>query len=215
MGRLAKHRSLAQQAAASRERSLKYIRSPQGQIARAASRRPAHRRKQVPVPPSILPDVPTPTPRMVELHGQALPVEEPLFQEALRSPDALDESDLPRWKHEPPFVEDEETTDPFSPAYLAFTKLLAVVLHGVRLREQNARDVQLCEAVETKGRDAVVAQLQEEVTALWGSWERVDTLLRARKYHPYHQSREYTMFEHYLQWLARTIFHLTYLRFLS
>ncbi|KAJ7078553.1 hypothetical protein B0H15DRAFT_954452 [Mycena belliarum] len=214
MGRRAKHRSLAQQAAASRESSLKYIRSPQGQIARAAPRRQAHPRKQVPPPPSIVPNVPTPTQRMVELYSQVLPLDEPLFKEALRSPDALDESDLARWKEEPPFVEDEDTTDPFTTGYLAFTKSLVAVVHGVRLREQNTRDVELREAIQTKGRDAVVAQLQQEVTALWGCWERVDTLLRTRKYHPYHQSREFTMLEHYLQWLARTIFHLTYLRFL-
>ncbi|KAJ7091548.1 hypothetical protein B0H15DRAFT_799982 [Mycena belliarum] len=201
---------------ASRESSLKYIRSPQyrGQSARAASRRPAHRRKQAPPPPSIFPNVPKPIQRMVELYSQALPFDEPLFKEALRSPDALDESDLARWKEEPPFIEDNDTTDPFSTTYLAFTKSLGVVLHGIRLREQNTRDIELREAVATKGQDVVVAQLQQEVTGLWGSWERADALLRARKYHPYHHSREYMMLEHYLQWLARTIFHLTYLRFL-
>ncbi|KAJ7794791.1 hypothetical protein B0H14DRAFT_2621635 [Mycena olivaceomarginata] len=209
------HRTLAQQATASRNSSLKYIRSPHGQNTRAASRRPERRRKGARAPPSTLPDVPTPTQRMVELYRQALPSDEPLFKEALRSPDAVDESDLARWKEEPPFVEDEDATDPYSAAYLSFTKSLAAVLHGVRLREQNAEDIQLREAVYTKGRGVVMHQLQQTVTTLWSRWARVETLLGEGKYHPYHQSREYTMLEHYVQWLARTIFHLTYLKFLK
>ncbi|KAJ7801138.1 hypothetical protein B0H14DRAFT_2615648 [Mycena olivaceomarginata] len=209
------HRTLAQQATASRNSSLKYIRSPHGQNTRAASRRPERRRKGARAPPSTLPDVPTPTQRMVELYRQALPSDEPLFKEALRSPDAVDESDLARWKEEPPFVEDEDATDPYSAAYLSFTKSLAAVLHGVRLREQNAEDIQLREAVYTKGRGVVMHQLQQTVTTLWSRWARVETLLGEGKYHPYHQSREYTMLEHYVQWLARTIFHLTYLKFLE
>lgn len=152
---------------------------------------------------------------MVELYRQALPLDEPLFKEALRSPDALDESDLARWKEEPPFVEDEDMTDPYSPAYLSFTKSLVVVLHGVRLREQNAQDIQLREAERTKGREVVMHELQQEVTTMWSRWERVEILLGEGKYHPYHQSRESTMLEHYVQWLARTIFHLTYLKFLE
>jgi hypothetical protein len=152
---------------------------------------------------------------MVELYRQALPSDEPLFKEALRSPDAVDESDLVRWKEEPPFVEDEDATDPHSAAYLSFTKSLAAVLHGVRLREQNAEDIQLREAVYTKGRGVVMHQLQQTVTTLWSRWARVETLLGEGKYHPYHQSWEYTMLEHYVQWLARTIFHLTYFKFLE
>ncbi|KAJ7815685.1 hypothetical protein B0H14DRAFT_3476053 [Mycena olivaceomarginata] len=215
MGHTAKHCSLAQQAAASRNSSLKYIRSPQGQNACAASRRPEHRCKGPRAPPSTLPDVPTPTQRMLELYRQALPSNKPLFKEVLRSPDAVDESDLAQWKAEPPFVEDEDTMDPYSTAYLSFTKSLAAVLHGVRLREQNAGDVQLCEAVYTKGRGDVMHQLRQTVTTLWSRWARVEILLSERKYHPYHQSRESTMLEHYIQWLACTIVHLTYLKFLE
>lgn len=152
---------------------------------------------------------------MVELYNEALPLGAPLFKEALRSPDALDESDLARWKKEPPFVEDEDTTDPYSPAYLAFTKSLAEVLHGVRLREQNAHDVRLREAVLTKGRGSVMDKLQQEVATMWSCWERMEALLGERRYDPYHQSREFTMLEHYVRWLARTIIHLTHLKFLE
>ncbi|KAJ7739075.1 hypothetical protein DFH07DRAFT_778868 [Mycena maculata] len=215
MGRTAKHRSLSQQASASRERSLKYIRSPQGQIARAASRRPKHHRKGKPAPLGTLPNLRPPTQQMIDLYSQALPLGAPLFKAALRSPDALDESELARWKKEPPFVEDEDPTDPSSPAYMSFTKSLVDVLHGVRLREQNARDAELREAVETKGREFVMQELQREVAVMWSCWERMEVFMGERRYHPYHQSREFTMLEHYVQWLARTIFHLTHLKFLE
>ncbi|KAJ7920660.1 hypothetical protein B0H13DRAFT_1867390 [Mycena leptocephala] len=115
MGRHAKHLSLAQQASASRQSSLKYVQSPQysGRITRAASRWPAQRRKVPPAPPGTLPIpvLPMPTAKMLEVYEQALP-------------------------H----------------AYLAFTKSLAEVLHGVRLREQNVRDIELREGMQTKGR---------------------------------------------------------------
>ncbi|KAJ7924774.1 hypothetical protein B0H13DRAFT_1863640 [Mycena leptocephala] len=162
MGRRAKHLSLAQQASASRESSLK------GRIARAASRRPAQRRKVPPAPLGTLHDlpvlstpIPTPTARMLELYDQALPHGVPLFEDALRSPDALDESDLMQWKEDPPFVEDDDTTDPYSPAYLAFTKLLAEVLH----------------VVHTKGREFVTRTLQPEICEMWTKWARAEKML--------------------------------------
>ncbi|KAJ7825176.1 hypothetical protein B0H13DRAFT_2375078 [Mycena leptocephala] len=122
MGRRAKHLSLAQQASASRENSLKYIQSPNIEV-------------ELPVqPPAVLhsdakldqhlwapsltslssPPIPIPTARMLELYDQALPMARDCSK-TLRSPDALDESDLMRWKEDPPFVEDDDTADPYSP----------------------------------------------------------------------------------------------------
>jgi hypothetical protein len=34
-------------------------------------------------------------------------------------------------------------------------------------------------------------------------------------YHPFHQSREHLMLQHYIQWQARTIYHLYHLEFLG
>ncbi|KAJ7235175.1 hypothetical protein B0H12DRAFT_1238852 [Mycena haematopus] len=177
-------------------------------MARAASRRPEHRRKGPLRPPNTLPQLPTPTARMVELSNQALPIGSRLFEEALRSSDAVDESDLGRWKAAPPFVEDDDTMDPYSAGYLAFTKSLADVLHGVRLREQNEKDSELRQAVLTKGRDLVIRGLQDEVAETWICWGKADELLGGCKYHPFHHSREHTMLLHHIQWLARTICHL-------
>ncbi|KAJ7764504.1 hypothetical protein DFH07DRAFT_770371 [Mycena maculata] len=214
MGRSAKHYSLAEKALVKRESRLKYSQSP-AQTTRAASQRPERRRKVPLSPPNTLPNLPTPTKRMLELSEQALPVASRLFQEALRSPDALDESDLPRWKEAPPFVEDDDTTDPYSPHYLAFNASLAEVLHGVRLRDQNAQDIRLREDISTKGWPFVLRGLQEEVAGMWIQWERAEELLGEPKYHPYHQSREHTMLLHHIQWLARTICHLYRLEFLK
>jgi hypothetical protein len=152
---------------------------------------------------------------MLELYEQALPHGARLFQEALRSPDALDESELARWKEEPPFVEDSDSMDPYSPAYLAFTKSLAEVLHGVRLREQNVRDIELREGMQTKGRRFVMRGLHPEICGMWIQWERAERMLSEQKYNPYHQSREHTMLEHHVQWLARTICHLSHFKFLE
>ncbi|KAJ7722724.1 hypothetical protein DFH07DRAFT_783732 [Mycena maculata] len=181
MGRSAKHLSLAEKASANRESTSKYSRSPQSRTTRTASRRPAHQRK-CPLPPQrTLSNLPMPTPRMLELSNQVLPFGSPLFKQALRSADALDESDLPRWKEAPPFVEDDDAMDPYSAGYLAFTKSLVEVLHGVRLRDQNARDIELRMGVSTKGLALVMHGLQEEVAKMWVRWERAEELLSAMK----------------------------------
>ncbi|KAK7014190.1 hypothetical protein R3P38DRAFT_3205774 [Favolaschia claudopus] len=152
---------------------------------------------------------------MLDLRDQPLPLDSPLFAQALRSADALDESDLGRWKAEPPFEEDEDRMDPHSEGYLRFTKSLSAVLHGVRLREQRLRDTSLQEEVVRKGLQAILRSIQVEVGELLLCWGRVESLLGAQRYHPFHQSREFAMLEHYLQWLARSICHFCYLEFLQ
>ncbi|KAJ7660630.1 hypothetical protein B0H17DRAFT_1144882 [Mycena rosella] len=67
-----------------------------------------------------------------------LPKNHPLFCEALtKADDALDESDLGRWKAEPLFFEDDNTSAPHSDWYLHFTQSLVSVLHSVRLHDNN------------------------------------------------------------------------------
>ncbi|KAJ7083069.1 hypothetical protein B0H15DRAFT_802880 [Mycena belliarum] len=141
-----------------------------------------------------------------------LPEANSLFREALTKPGALDESDLHRWKVEPPFVEDEDTTDPFSERYLRFNQSLAYVLHGVRLREQNEQDTERRLQFSGDGSEAAKFKVCQEIDELLSGWRRVKAL---SIYHPFHHSREYTMQQHYLQWLARTIYHLYHLKFLA
>lgn len=152
---------------------------------------------------------------MLALYNAALPEDAYLFQQALGSPGALDESEVARWTEEPPFSDDGDTTDPLSHQYFAFTKSLAEVIHGVRLREQNLRDVQLRDEFSGQARGLAMRRLQEELAEMWLRWERVVGFVEERRYDPFNESREYTMLQHYLQWLARTICHLYYLKFLE
>jgi hypothetical protein len=54
-------------------------------------------------------------------------------------------------------------------------------------------------------------RLREEVAALLLGWKRVKSL---GIYNEVHHPREYAMLQHYIQWQARTIYHLYYLGFL-
>ncbi|KAK6992440.1 hypothetical protein R3P38DRAFT_3225835 [Favolaschia claudopus] len=148
---------------------------------------------------------------MLEMYHLPLPTHSELFAEALRSPDTVDESDLARWKNEPPFEEDEDSSDPDSAAYLRFTNSLVDVLHGVRLREQNRRDAELREEIQSNGREHLFRRLQQDVLKKRAAWCRVEEIERTGIYHPSHQPREFAMLKHYIQWLGRSICHLYYL----
>ncbi|KAJ6522074.1 hypothetical protein DFH09DRAFT_1097328 [Mycena vulgaris] len=123
------------------------------------------------------------------LYHTSLPESHPLFREALAKPDALDESDLHRWKAEPPFEEDNDASDPDSDCLPS--------IHPISCR--------------CSPRPGVTA-LREELETLLLGWERVKAL---NIYHEHHDSREFAMCRHYLQWQARTIYHLYHLKFLD
>ncbi|KAJ7170349.1 hypothetical protein C8R43DRAFT_1120780 [Mycena crocata] len=146
------------------------------------------------------------------LCAEPLPVTAPLFCQALASATALDESDLSRWKKEPPFVEDDDNDDLHSEDYTRFTRSLTTVLHGVRMREQNETDIRRQLAFKKEGWDISIGKLRTEVIELLADWQRVVDL---DIYHGYHHPREWTMHRHYIQWQARTIYHLYHLKFLG
>ncbi|KAJ7745192.1 hypothetical protein DFH07DRAFT_776804 [Mycena maculata] len=234
MGRRAKHLTGDTKRAANQLSVTKYRQTSPAKTMLAAQRASLHRRKgaqasstsavtttepsqrrrkalqELPSPPSSLPPhIPClpPLSAAIDEHAQLpLPDNEPLFREALFRPGALDLSDIGRWKREPPFEEDDDAMDPNSAAYLSFTRSLAFVLHGMRLREQNERNVQRRMEFEEGNWDG----LRDEVGALLEGWERALQV----KYDPYHASREYTMLQHWLQWQARTIYHIYHLKFL-
>ncbi|KAK7046977.1 hypothetical protein R3P38DRAFT_3176370 [Favolaschia claudopus] len=218
MGRRQKYRSLDEKASAQRKSNLKYSRSPHGKIVLSAYRASTHLRKHRTTPikplPDSLPLVPLPTPRQLELYHSPLPTHSHLFSEALRFPDALDESDLARWKTEPPFEGDSDDTDPHSESYIRFTRSLTEVMHGIRLREQNQRDAKLREELLSQGQEGMLQSLRHEVLKMSQVWRRVERLENEGFYDPYHQPREYAMLRLYLHWLARTICHLYYLKFI-
>ncbi|KAK7013302.1 hypothetical protein R3P38DRAFT_3322760 [Favolaschia claudopus] len=218
MGRRRKYYSLDEKASAQRQSNLRYSQSAHGKIALSTYRASTHLRKQRRIAPTkplpdTLPLVPLPTPRQLELYHSPLPTHSHLFSEALRSPDALDESGLALWNTEPPFEKDLDATDPYSAPYVRFTESLTEALHGVRLREQKQLDAELREELLSQGSETVLQRLQHDVLRMSQAWRRVEKLEREGLYHPFHQSREYTMLQHYLHWLGRSICHLYYLEF--
>ena len=168
-------------------------------------------RKDYTNPPQCVPHLP-PLPREVHrLYHLSLPESEPLFRDALVGASYLDLSDIHRWMERPPFVEDDDTTDPYSNDYHLFTQSLGFVLDGVRMRQQNEADRQRRLDFNAHGWTACMGGLREEVQRLLREFEELDRDI----YHPYHASREHAMLQHYARWQARTIYHLYYLRFME
>ncbi|KAJ7917137.1 hypothetical protein B0H13DRAFT_1870656 [Mycena leptocephala] len=215
MGRRANHLTKDAKAAAKLSQVQKHYKTPRGQAARVRATKPKHHRKEGKHMPSVIPGLAAPNTEIQDLYNTPLPNHEPLFRDALRSADALDEGGLSLWKTEPPFAEDEDSMDPYSAGYLTYTHSLVLVMHGIRLREQNARNAEWRAEFLEKGWKVAMAELREEVRGLLQRWEIVTKLSREGFYHPYHDSREYTMLTHYRQWLARTIFSLYHLKFVQ
>ncbi|KAJ7195457.1 hypothetical protein GGX14DRAFT_474757 [Mycena pura] len=139
-----------------------------------------------------------------------LPENESLFKEALRC--TLDEHALARWKKEPPFVSDDDPTDPHSWEYRRCTKDLVIALHGVRLREQRVRDDRRRDYFRKLGTKGAFDKLREEVENRLQVWERVTVL---NLYDPHTHPRQYTMLKHFIFWEARNIYHVYYAKFLQ
>jgi hypothetical protein len=74
---------------------------------------------------------------LLPLASLPLPKEARLFQEALRSADNLDESDLGRWDVDPPLDLNSGVESISESRYMA---RLTEVMHGRRLRQQQERD---------------------------------------------------------------------------
>ncbi|KAJ7829464.1 hypothetical protein B0H13DRAFT_2372622 [Mycena leptocephala] len=164
--------------------------------------------------PSVIPGLTAPNAEIQELYNAPLPITNPYFARLYALPTLSMKKDS-IWKAEPPFAGEEDSTDPYSTQYITFTHSLVSVMHGVRLREENARDAQRKADFLENGWRTGMEKLREEVRGLLHRWETVTTLSREQFYHPYHDSREYAMLFHYRQWLAHTIFSLYHLKFMQ
>src|ERR1700733_10307696 len=131
-----------------------------------------------------------------------------LFQEAPISPDNLDESDLWRWEGGPPYVVESKSTS--TPSELHYTERLIEVVHGVRLREQRKADMVRRNEFLKKNRAVALEGLSVEITAMLEDWNIL--ILFMQDYAA--GARELTMAHIYLQWQARTIYHMYNLLFL-
>ncbi|KAJ6489841.1 hypothetical protein C8R45DRAFT_1096827 [Mycena sanguinolenta] len=215
MGRRAIYLDTDQRTAGKRARDLRYSRSARGKEVHAACREQQHRWKPAcrytRITPPHIPGIATLSARIHSLAAVALPETEMLYWDALRRSDVLDLSDIARWKKQPPFEEDD---DPADPGYLRFTHNLGIVLHGVRMREENEQDIVHRQEFQA-GATAAMGRLWAEVVGLLACWERGEELRAQNIYHLFRQSRELAMLDHWLQWQACTIYRLYYLRFLE
>jgi len=139
-------------------------------------------------------------PLQLLLHASLpLPHTSYFFSEALSSAENLDESDLGRWDLDPPYT--LLASDPPGEVY---TKHLAEVMHGRRLRQQEERDraweIQRAGMSCREQREVIALELK---TAL-EQWKWLDSFV------PEYQGgvREVRMAAHLLQWRARTVYHL-------
>ncbi|KAJ7327483.1 hypothetical protein DFH08DRAFT_816335 [Mycena albidolilacea] len=146
MGRCTRHLTADAKASARRQSDLLYSHSPHGKFVRATSRQLKQHRKVTQTPPTDsldhIPGLKPLSPELVALNELPLPESNPLFQAVLTAASWIDVLDLPRWKKQPPFEEDDDHTDPYSAQYLRYSENIAVVLHGDRMRAQNEQDVQ-------------------------------------------------------------------------
>lgn len=158
--------------------------------------------------PSILLGVPSLPPELTALALRPLPESAHLFQEALRGPDRVDESDLGVWKNGPPYtINCAETA---SAPELYFTERLVEVVHGVRLREQREMDEVRRLEFSQGNLERALGHLAVQVTDMVVQWNRWKLFLDDYSAGP----REMTMAQLYLQWHARTTYHLYNLLFL-
>jgi hypothetical protein len=79
------------------------------------------------------------------------------------------------------------------------------------MQEEHERDAECCLEFESKGSEAALEALRTEVLGLLNNFEQVSGV----HYHRYVYACKYTMWEHYIAWLARMIHCLYYLEFLT
>ncbi|KAJ7432824.1 hypothetical protein B0H11DRAFT_2260009 [Mycena galericulata] len=188
---------------------------------RAATRQPRNSRKKArtsrpPPPPSPPPPPPHADvtvaprdPKIAQWRAFPLPDEEELFLDALHAARGRDFSPLEAWMAEPPFADDNDDRDPHDLAYLNYTHNLKTALHGRRLRQEQADDIRRRAAFAAGEEEGKAAQ-QEELRELLARWSRVVALPAYAV-----ESRKYAMYIHYTGWLARTIYRLDSLEFLT
>jgi hypothetical protein len=148
------------------------------------------------------------------LRRTVIPETSPLYQKALHGIISPEFSDLGQWTTEPSIlhIDTGPTDPPTSPMqYYLHTRSLGFIIDGIRMREEHEQDAERCLEFESKGSEAALEVLRMEVLGLLNDFERVSVV----HYHCYVYAREYTMWEHYIAWLARTIHRLYYLEFLT
>jgi hypothetical protein len=123
-----------------------------------------------------------------------------LFQEALRSPDNIDESDLAQWDVDPPY-----TPSPDTPFEAVFTEKLVDVMHGKRLRElQEHEEKRKRKRLGAGSHIDIHNEIWREIGCVLKEWQALAAYLETYRA----GWREICMTQHRLQWHARLIHSL-------
>jgi len=152
--------------------------------------------------PSTLSLVPALSPVLIAHATVPLPTS-PLFSEAAHSADGLDESELPRWEEEPPYMGAESDS---TPQEEQFTRNLFDVMLGRRARLAKEARAQRRRCLESGDRVTFIMELVSTITKRSVRWsdvyEKVGDCLSG--------GRKDRMAMCWLQWQARDIYDITH-----
>jgi hypothetical protein len=142
--------------------------------------------------------VPLPA-NILYLASLPLPEDGDLFKQALKSADALDESELDQWDRDPPYVVPGPQD---TPSEIRWTGRLEEVMHGRRMRRQREVDKQRQRYYHGQETD-LRNELERVVGQSWADYDRIENIMRT-----YHGgTREMAMGLHLLRWKARDVYY--------
>jgi hypothetical protein len=122
-----------------------------------------------------------------------------LFHEALKSAEALDESEMPQYELDPPYIPPAYPTD--TPGEQNYTQKMIEVFLGRQLRQR--RKFEDCRLRMLNG-EALREERQREFFVLFRKWEALNTYLVEYQAGP----REVAMAENLLRWRAYLVYKL-------
>jgi hypothetical protein len=117
----------------------------------------------------------------------------PIFQEAFRSADAMDESELPPYELDPPYMPPSYPTD--TNREQDYTDKMVEVLHGRLMRERQTFEDH---RMRSLSREGLRREREQEFVTLLGKWKALNTYLEGYQA----GQREMKMALHLLQWRA-------------
>jgi hypothetical protein len=122
-----------------------------------------------------------------------------LFQEALQSADTMDESELPQYELDPPYMPPSYPTD--AERDQDYTDEMIQVLRGRLMRErQKFEDLRM----RTSSQERLRRERQNELVTLLGKWEALNTYMEGYRA----GQREMKMALHLLHWRAYLVYKL-------
>ncbi|KAH7903391.1 hypothetical protein BJ138DRAFT_1168197 [Hygrophoropsis aurantiaca] len=216
MGRRAKYTTLEEKQAAKRQQQRFYSRSERGKATRKVqnactyAKRCGRQYASQPSSPSATPQhtaseaasvsLPCFPSTLIALARAPYP-DTHLFHEALRSADAVDESDLSQWDADPPY---HYPVPLDTPAEARFTANIVDVMHGRRLRQERCARMDRAKVWGEEGKAQLCAILKDEIIKQFAQWEALEA--KINELDKSVCERHMVMARHLLQWKARALY---------